>query len=94
MAKRFNAFVVEDWGKLVMLWQKDMEKLGERQIGRAVDRSEEGEAQFLKRTAVNLIGRCLKLYPGFAAMVWQTSKSQPSWSRSGRRIHRGVEMHQ
>ncbi len=27
VAKRFNAVVVEDWGKLVMLWQKDVEKL-------------------------------------------------------------------
>ena len=27
VAKRFNAVVVEDWGKLFMLWQKDMEKL-------------------------------------------------------------------
>ena len=56
VAKRFNAVVVEDWGKLIMLWQKDMEKLGERQMGRA-DRSEEDEKQFLKRTAVDLVGK-------------------------------------
>ena len=49
--------VVEDWGKLVMLWQKDVEKLGDRQMGRAVDRSEEDELQFLKRTAVDLISK-------------------------------------
>ena len=57
VAKRFNAVVVEDWGKLVTLWQKDMEKLGDRQMGRAVDRSEEDEVQFLRRTAVDLIGK-------------------------------------
>ena len=57
MANRFNAVVVEDWGKLVTLWKKDMEKLGNRQIARAVDRSEEDEVQFLKRTAVDLIGK-------------------------------------
>ena len=57
VANRFNAVVVEDWGKLVTLWQKDMEKLVNRQMGRAVDRSEEDEVQFLKRTAVDLIGK-------------------------------------
>ena len=57
VAQRFNAAVVEDWGNLVTLWQKDMEKLGNRQIARAVDRSEEDEVQFLKRTAVDLIGK-------------------------------------
>ena len=41
VARRFNAVVVEDWGKLVMLWQKDVEKLGDRQMGRLVDRIEE-----------------------------------------------------
>ena len=57
VAKRFNAVVVEDWGKLVMLWQKDVEKLGDRQMGRAVDRSEEDELQFMQKTAVDLIGK-------------------------------------
>ena len=57
IVKRFNAVVVEDWGKLVTLWQKDVEKLGDRQMGRAVDRSEEDEVQFLRRTAVDLIGK-------------------------------------
>ena len=57
VAKRFNAVVVEDWVKLIMLWQKDVEKLGDRQVGGVVDRSEEDELQFLKRTAVDLIGK-------------------------------------
>ena len=57
VAQRFNALVVEDWGKLVKLWQEDVEKLNSRQVGRAEDRSEEEENQFIRGSAVDLIGK-------------------------------------
>ena len=56
VAQRFNALVVEDWGKLVKMWQEDMDKLVSRQVGRAGVRSEEEEVKFLRGSAVDLIG--------------------------------------
>ena len=56
VAQRFNALVVEDWGKLVKMWQEDMDKLDSRQVGRAGERSEEEEVKFLRGSAVDLIG--------------------------------------
>ena len=49
--------MVEDWGKLVKLWQEDVEKLNSRQVRRAEDRSEEEENQFIRGSAVDLIGK-------------------------------------
>ena len=57
VAKRFNALVVQDWGKLVTLWQEDVGRLRNRQTRETVVRSEEEEEEFLRRTAVDLISQ-------------------------------------